>query len=105
MTQIDQEILQGTMTNITHHSDKNCFILTLEKSLGTKNPTGEENAEAILEYRLLPNQAIDFTRTYVPNEFRGKGLAEKLVRQGLAWAKQQELTIQASCWYVDKFLR
>ena len=93
------------MANFTHHGDKNCFILTLENSLGTKKASAADNAEAILEYRLLPNQSIDFTRTYVPNEFRGKGLAEKLVRQALAWAQQQELNIQASCWYVDKFLR
>ena len=34
----------------------------------------------------------------------GKGLAEKLVRTGLAWANQQGLKIRASCWYVQKFL-
>ncbi|MGL5391371.1 MAG: N-acetyltransferase, partial [Shewanella sp.] len=34
-----------------------------------------------------------------------KGLAERLVRQGLKWAKEQEMQITASCWYVQKFLK
>lgn len=68
------------------------------------------NAEAVLQYRLFKNESnnntiIDFTRTFVPPEFRGKGLAEKLVRAGLAWAKEQGYELQASCWYVAKFIR
>lgn len=63
-----------------------------------------ERGDAVLEYQLLPNQTVNFTRTYVPGEYRGQGLAEKLVRTGLAWAKQDDLTIRASCWYVQKFL-
>ncbi len=97
MGEINPEILPLTMANITHHHDKNCFILSVDQA--------REANEAILEYQLLPNHGIDFTRTYVPNEFRGKGYAEKLVRQGLAWAKEEGFSVQASCWYVDKFLR
>ena len=63
-----------------------------------------ENASAILEYRRNDSD-IDFCHTFVPPEFRGKGLAEKLVRHGLAWAKTEQLNIRASCWYVQKFLR
>ncbi len=63
-----------------------------------------EHGDAVLEYQVLPNDTVNFTRTYVPGEYRGKGLAEKLVRTGLAWANQQGLKIRASCWYVQKFL-
>jgi uncharacterized protein len=63
-----------------------------------------DGAEAVLDYQLAGN-SIDFTHTFVPPEFRGKGLAEKLVRYGLAWAKTEQLNIRASCWYVQKFLR
>ena len=63
-----------------------------------------ENASAVLEYRRNGSD-IDFCHTFVPPEFRGKGLAEKLVRYGLAWAKAEQLNIRASCWYVQKFLR
>jgi predicted GNAT family acetyltransferase len=93
------------MANITHDSDNHRFILTIEPDADTQGSILIANDEAILEYRFLADQSVDFSRTFVPDEFRGKGLAEKLVRHGLAWAKQQQYSIQASCWYVDKFLR
>ena len=64
--------------------------------------------QAILAYRVFTGPhgpAIDFYSTYVPDELRGKGLAEKLVRAGLAWAKAQGYELHASCWYAAKFIR
>lgn len=62
--------------------------------------------EALLEYHLLPRQgAVDFHHTFVPPQIRGRGIAEKLVRTGLTWARAQQLRIEASCSYVHKFLR
>ncbi len=67
-----------------------------------------EGAQAILQYNLsLSTQggtAIDFTSTFVPPAFRGKGLAEKLVRAGIKWAKEQGYELHASCWYAAKFI-
>jgi hypothetical protein len=60
--------------------------------------------EAVLSYRLAPNNTVDFYRTYVPESARGTGIAEALVRKGLAWARSQALEVSASCWYVEKFL-
>lgn len=60
--------------------------------------------ESVLEYRLLPDGQIDFTRTFVPGALRGQGIAEKLVRTGIAWAREQDYRMQASCWYVRRFL-
>ena len=81
------------MLNILHHSDKNCFIINIDDS------------EAILSYQLLEGRGVDFTRTFVPRQLRGQGVAEKLVGKGLSWAREEGLSIQASCWYVEKFLR
>jgi predicted GNAT family acetyltransferase len=67
-----------------------------------------EGTEAVLEYHRFVQdgrQMIDFTSTWVPPQHRGKGLAEKLVREGLKWARAEGLGIQASCWYVARFLR
>ena len=64
-----------------------------------------DDEEALLEYRLLPDNGIDFTRTFVPEALRGQGIAEKLVRTGIAWAREQEYEVQASCWYVKRFLK
>lgn len=70
-----------------------------------------EGAEAVLHYTLSEGQKvgsptiIDFTSTFVPPQCRGKGLAEKLVRAGITWAKEQGYQLQASCWYAEKFIR
>ncbi|QYJ71549.1 N-acetyltransferase [Shewanella sp. FJAT-51649] len=77
---------------VEHQQDKQRFVIPVD------------GHEAVLEYR--PNgQHIDFNRTFVPDELRGKGLAERLVRHGLKWAKAQDFEIEASCWYVQKFLK
>lgn len=84
------------MTDVQHLPDEQRFVIF------------HENDEAVLAYRLFERDGkttIDFTSTYVPPAFRGKGFAEKLVRAGLKWAKQQGYEIQASCWYVEKFIR
>jgi predicted GNAT family acetyltransferase len=61
--------------------------------------------ESVLEYRLLADKGIDFTRTFVPGPLRGHGVAEKLVRSAIAWAREQGFNMQASCWYARRFLR
>lgn len=76
---------------IEHQPENNRFLLR------------EETHECVLEY-VLEDKQINFTRTYVPFALRGQGLAEKLVRSGLAWANEQQYDIVASCWYVKKFL-
>ncbi|MGB5539837.1 MAG: GNAT family N-acetyltransferase [Gammaproteobacteria bacterium] len=62
-----------------------------------------DGLESVLEYRLR-GDSIDFTRTFVPEALRGRGIAEKLVRTGIAWAREQGYTMQASCWYAKRFL-
>ncbi len=63
----------------------------------------KDGHECVLEYSVSGSD-IDFTRTYVPFALRGQGLAEELVKAGLAWADEQQYRKQASCWYVEKFL-
>lgn len=85
------------MEDVRHHPDQNRFVLEYE------------GAQAVLQYHLSSSQqgvtAIDFNSTFVPPAFRGKGLAEKLVRTGIKWAKEQGYELHASCWYADKFIR
>ena len=78
---------------IVHQAEHSRFLVEID------------NQRALLEYRLLPEQRVDFTYTFVPPSLRGRGIAEKLVRTGLAWAREQGLEMQASCWYVQRFLR
>ena len=47
---------------------------------------------------------IVFMHTLVPPELRGRGIAEKLVRAALAYARTQGLKVVPACSYVAKFI-
>ena len=84
------------MSEVQHLPEQNQFIIA------------HEGEQAVLVYRVFNHgsrPAIDFTSTFVPPEFRGKGIAEKLVRAGIKWAEAQGYELHASCWYAAKFLR
>ena len=84
------------MADVQHLPDAQKFVIA------------QGGDEAVLAYRVSGdgnNATVNFYSTYVPPAFRGQGLAEKLVRSGLKWAKEQGMQIEASCWYVAKFLR
>ncbi|MFT5591770.1 MAG: putative GNAT family acetyltransferase [Oceanicoccus sp.] len=85
--------MNNNLFDIDHQREQKRFIIVVADDA------------AVLEYQLLDNNIVDFTRTYVPPRHRGQGHAEALVQAGLAWANQQGYQLQASCWYVDKFLK
>jgi len=78
---------------VTHEPEQLRFVSALE------------GQESVLEYVLLPDHGIDFTRTFVPESLRGQGIAEKLVRTGIGWAREQGYVMTASCWYVSRILK
>ncbi|MGK0498808.1 MAG: putative GNAT family acetyltransferase [Oceanicoccus sp.] len=86
------------MTNITsnsdilHHIDESFFSI------------GSGDNAAVLEYQLGSGNIVNFSRTFVPDQYRGQGLAERLVREGLCWARDEGYMMETSCWYVQKFL-
>jgi predicted GNAT family acetyltransferase len=77
--------------NIQHEPQRQRFVVEMN------------GLESVLEYRQT-GDAIDFTRTFVPEALRGRGIAEKLVRTGIDWARSQGYALQASCWYARRFL-
>ena len=49
---------------------------------------------------------IDLYHTYVPEIFRGRGLAEKLCKAAFEYAKKEGLTVLPSCSYIcDYYLK
>lgn len=46
---------------------------------------------------------IDLYSTYTPPQLRGHGLAEKVVLFAFEYAKEKNLKVIPSCWYVRKF--
>ena len=57
--------------------------------------------EACLMYRLTGNE-LDLYHTYVPEVFRGRGIAEKLCKAAFEYAKDRHLTVIPSCSYISE---
>jgi len=54
---------------------------------------------------LLQQGTIVFTHTFVPPELRGRGIAEKLARTALEYARQQRLAVVPACSYLAAYVR
>ncbi|WP_414660088.1 GNAT family N-acetyltransferase [Horticoccus sp. 23ND18S-11] len=59
---------------------------------------------SVADYTLSDGR-MTFTHTFVPDALRGRGLAEKLVRAGLAHAQAERLTVVPACSYVATFIQ
>lgn len=83
---------------VEHQEEESLFYIPL--------PNTER---AFIKYRHLKSLSdggqVDFYSTFVPVDYRDKGLAAKLVKTAFAWADENELSIKASCWYADKILK
>lgn len=61
--------------------------------------------EACLMYNRQGSQ-LDLYHTYVPEVFRGRGIAEKLCKAAFEYAKTNQLTVIPSCSYIaDAYLK
>ncbi len=65
---------------------------------------GESEAEATAEiiYEPVRDGVIGATRTYVSDEWRGQGVAGKLLDRLVEYARAEELRIVPQCSYVEK---
>ena len=77
---------------VEHNESKRRFEITL----------GEEMAFA--EYRVEGDQMV-FTHTEVPRQFRGRGIAQKLVLAGFDVASKKCLRIVPLCSYAARVLQ
>ncbi|HWS27081.1 MAG TPA: GNAT family N-acetyltransferase [Xanthomonadales bacterium] len=64
----------------------------------------EDGAQALLEYRMLAPDVIDFVHTWTPAALRGRGLAAQLVEAGVGHAREQGWRVIGSCSYVAAWL-
>ena len=76
--------------DVVHDEAGHRFVVTLQ------------GYEACLMYRLTGTE-VDLYHTYVPEVFRGKGVAERLCKAGFEFAKQRSLTVIPSCSYVSDY--
>ena len=80
-------------TIITHDEENKKFVTTID------------GYEAVLEYKIADEKTINFYRTYVPGELRGRGIAGKLTNKGIEYAMEKGLKVIPGCSYVASFFK
>ncbi|HVU33924.1 MAG TPA: GNAT family N-acetyltransferase [Opitutaceae bacterium] len=83
---------EGSPTKVTHNPGANRFEASVDGHL------------CVADYQIRAGE-IAFTHTFVPPELRGRGIAEKLVRAALEYAKAERLRVVPECSYVASFIR
>ena len=76
---------------VHHNSERQRFETKLDDRL------------AYLSYTFQGSSVL-FDHTFVPEEFRGKGVASVLARKGLEEARRQHWKIVPTCSYVAAFI-
>lgn len=79
--------------NIQHQQDQQQFTAQLNEHI------------AKITYRFVDDKTVDFNHTFVPDVFRGQGVAAELVNTAIAWADENNLAVQATCGYVQARLK
>ncbi|ARS35582.1 GNAT family N-acetyltransferase [Pontibacter actiniarum] len=74
-----------------------------EEDLRFYMPFKEEDAE--LTYTYPETEVMDFDHTYVPDSQRGKGIAGKLVKEGLEYARSRNYKVIPSCPVVEAYIK
>jgi len=62
-----------------------------------------EGGVAQLEYQQREG-AVAFVHTFVPEEARGQGVGEALVKAGLDWARGEDLGVIPACPFVQAYV-
>lgn len=63
-----------------------------------------EHGEAVLLYRQEGEGKINIYHTFVPDEDRGKGIAEQLAFAAFDYAKEKGLKVIPGCPYISYFV-
>ena len=78
--------------NVVHNEAANRFEISVNGHL------------AVLEY-IRRGERIAFTHTLVPPAIEGRGLGSQLVETGLNYARENQLKVKSTCWFVSKYIR
>jgi predicted GNAT family acetyltransferase len=60
---------------------------------------------AMLAYAPAGSDILELYSTFVPPGDRGRGIAERLVRAAVEYARAEGFRIIPSCWYVAQWIR
>lgn len=77
---------------VIHDKVNNRFVINID------------GLDSFVEYSLNEKE-MNLYHTYTPPQLRGKGLAEKVVRTAIEYAKENSLKVIPSCSYVAVFMQ
>ncbi len=83
---------------------KNDEIVVRHNAAESRFETVVDSFLSVADYELAAGTMI-MTHTFVPPELRGRGIAEKLVRAALDWARAERLRVVPACAYVATFVQ
>ena len=97
MTTRSMSAIAKDSIEIIHDSSNNVF-----RALSHGNELGH------LEYRIRSDEsrrAVDFFHTFTSPKAQGQGIAGKMVKEGLEWAKRSNYGVIPSCSYVAAYIQ
>ncbi|KAK5855834.1 hypothetical protein PBY51_007475 [Eleginops maclovinus] len=59
---------------------------------------------AVLQYKFTGEKEVDLVSTYVPDTFRGQGVAALLSQAAMDFLVEENLKAHISCWYIKKYI-
>ncbi|XP_072224723.1 protein NATD1-like [Leuresthes tenuis] len=59
---------------------------------------------AVLHYRFTGEKEVDLLSTFVPETFRGQGVAALLSQAAMDFLVEENLKARVSCWYINKYI-
>ncbi len=83
---------------------KNDEVLVRHNAAERRFETVVDRVLSVAEYELGAG-TMTMTHTLVPPALRGRGIAEKLVRAALDWARTERLRVVPACSYVATFVQ
>jgi uncharacterized protein len=79
---------------LQHEEENNRFVVDL----------GTPGEQAVLSYRRVDENTLDFLSTLVPPAAREEGTGTALVRGALDWARERGHQIIPSCSFVEEII-
>lgn len=70
----------------------------------TPGTGADAHERATLLYRFTGEKEVDLMSTYVPESFRGQGVAALLSKAAMDFLVEENLKAHVSCWYIKKYI-
>jgi predicted GNAT family acetyltransferase len=80
------------MDAVTHDPEQQIFFVE------------HEEEHAYLSYQIISDSVLEYAHTYTPNEIRGKGIATRIIKFSLEYARSEGIQIVPSCPFVAAYI-